>query len=329
MPDATPTRRPGPDAPPAAPLATTSTTSARIALGSTGPAIPVREHLRFQLDHAQARDAVHTPLDIQLLLTGLQARNLQGYLVRSGVDAMFSPNAPAADLRRTYLRRPDLGRTLHPNSVLDLQQFAAHNAGSPGLASETWDAGAPGLASETWDAGAPGLASETWDAGAPGLASETWDAGAWRTQILFLLADGLSAVALERHALPLLDATLPLIPNPCSLIPVVQNARVAIADQIGHILNAQITVLLIGERPGLSSPDSLGCYITWAPRPGRTDAERNCISNIRGDEGLSYTEAAHRIAHYIAEAQRLNTSGIALKDPDPTLTLPISARNPL
>jgi ethanolamine ammonia-lyase small subunit len=143
------------------------------------------------------------------------------------------------------------------------------------------------------------------------------------------LADGLSAVALERHALPLLDATLPLIPNPCSLIPVVQNARVAIADQIGHILNAQITVLLIGERPGLSSPDSLGCYITWAPRPGRTDAERNCISNIRGDEGLSYTEAAHRIAHYIAEAQRLNTSGIALKDPDPTLTLPISARNPL
>ncbi len=317
MPDATPTRRPGPDAPPAAPLATTSTTSARIALGSTGPSIPVREHLRFQLDHAQARDAVHTPLDIQLLLTGLQARNLQGYLVRSGVDAMFSPNAPAADLRRTYLRRPDLGRTLHPNSVLDLQQLAAHNAG------------APGLASETWDAGAPGLASETWDAGAPGLASETWDAGAWRTQILFLLTDGLSALALERHALPLLDATLPLIPNPCSLIPVVQNARVAIADQIGHILNAQITVLLIGERPGLSSPDSLGCYITWAPRPGRTDAERNCISNIRGPEGLSYTEAAHRIAHYIAEAQRLNTSGIALKDPDPTLTLPISARNPL
>jgi ethanolamine ammonia-lyase small subunit len=305
VPDATPTRRPGPDAPPAAPLATTSTTSARIALGSTGPAIPVREHLRFQLDHAQARDAVHTPLDIQLLLTGLQARNLQGYLVRSGVDAMFSPNAPAADLRRTYLRRPDLGRTLHPNSVLDLQQLAAHNAG------------------------APGLASETWDAGAPGLASETWDAGAWRTQILFLLADGLSALALERHALPLLDATLPLIPNPCSLIPVVQNARVAIADQIGHLLHAQITVLLIGERPGLSSPDSLGCYITWAPRPGRTDAERNCISNIRGPEGLSYTEAAHRIAHYIAEAQRLNTSGIALKDPDPTLTLPISARNPL
>jgi ethanolamine ammonia-lyase small subunit len=282
VPDATPTRRTA-SAP--APLAAPASTPARIGLGSTGPAIPVREHLRFQLDHALARDAVHTPLDTQLLLTGLRARGLQGYPLHSGVDAMFAAKAPAAELRRTYLRRPDLGRTLHPNSVLDLQQLAAHNAV------------------------------------APGLASETWDAGASRAQVLFLLADGLSALALERHALPLLDATLPLIPNPCSLIPLVQNARVAIADQIGHILNAQITVLLIGERPGLSSPDSLGCYITWDPRPGRTDAERNCISNIRTPEGLSYAEAAHRIAHYIAEANRLQTTGTTLKDPvGPLLT---------
>jgi ethanolamine ammonia-lyase small subunit len=151
--------------------------------------------------------------------------------------------------------------------------------------------------------------------GAPGPDSRTRNADTSAGKVLILLADGLSALALERHALALLDAVFPLIPNPYSLIPLVQNARVAIADPIGHLLGAQITVLLIGERPGLSSADSLGCYITWAPRPGRTDAERNCISNIRGAEGLSYAEAAHRIAHYIHEAHRLHTTGTTLKDP--------------
>jgi ethanolamine ammonia-lyase small subunit len=105
------------------------------------------------------------------------------------------------------------------------------------------------------------------------------------------------------------------VATPYSLLPILTNARVAIADHIGHILGAQITVLLIGERPGLSSPDSLGVYLTWNPRPGRTDAERNCISNIRGAQGLSYAAAARRIAHYIAEATRLQTTGIVLKDP--------------
>jgi ethanolamine ammonia-lyase small subunit len=144
---------------------------------------------------------------------------------------------------------------------------------------------------------------------------------AGKPRLLFILADGLSSLAVERHALPLLDATLPLLPSPCSLIPLVQDARVAIADEIGKLLHAQLTILLIGERPGLSSPDSLGVYLTWNPHPGRTDAERNCISNIRGDQGLSYAEAAYRIAHYIAEARRLGTTGIALKDPANTLKL--------
>jgi ethanolamine ammonia-lyase small subunit len=242
-------------------------TSARLSLGHTAASIATHDHLQFQLDHALARDAVHAQLDIPALAQSLQARNLQPIVLRSAVE-------PTHNDRRAYLRRPDLGRKLHPDSIQALKP------------------------------GAPSVDPDGWDESQPAS-----------PRILFLLADGLSAQAIEHHALPLLDATLPLIPYPLSPIPVVQSARVAIADEIGELLHADLTVLLIGERPGLSSPDSLGVYLTWNPRPGRTDAERNCISNIRGAQGLSYAAAARRIAHYIAEATRLQTTGIVLKDP--------------
>ena len=87
----------------------------------------------------------------------------------------------------------------------------------------------------------------------------------------------------------------------------------ALGDAIGEILRAQAVLVLIGERPGLSSPDSLGAYLTWAPCVGRTDAERNCISNIR-PEGLPYAEAAHRLRYLLHQARRLQLSGIGLKD---------------
>lgn len=132
-------------------------------------------------------------------------------------------------------------------------------------------------------------------------------------ELALIVADGLSALAAERHAAPLVKELLTRIEYwkiapPC----VVEQGRVAIGDEIGAALGAQIAVMLIGERPGLSSPDSLGAYITWQPRPGRTDAERNCISNIRA-EGLTYAEAATQIAFILIEARRLRLTGVTLK----------------
>lgn len=139
--------------------------------------------------------------------------------------------------------------------------------------------------------------------------------------LAIVVADGLSAMAPARHAAPLLrevfllQSTQPGVQDHSQNVTVVvaNQARVALGDEIGELLGASTVVVLIGERPGLSSPDSLGVYLTWAPRVGRTDAERNCISNIR-PEGLPYADAARRLLHLLREARRLRLSGIALKD---------------
>jgi ethanolamine ammonia-lyase small subunit len=132
--------------------------------------------------------------------------------------------------------------------------------------------------------------------------------------LVFVVADGLSALAVARHALPLLDEVLALLDKERSVGPIclVEQGRVAIGDAIGAALRATISVVLIGERPGLSSADSLGVYITWGPRPGRTDAERNCISNVR-PEGLEYSAAARMLVFYLRASLRQKLTGVGLK----------------
>ncbi len=132
--------------------------------------------------------------------------------------------------------------------------------------------------------------------------------------LVLVVADGLSALAAESHAVPVIAALRPLLAG-WRLGPTVlaRQARVALGDEIGALLGARQVVMLIGERPGLSSPDSLGLYLTFDPRPGRTDAERNCISNVR-PEGLDYALAAARLAHLLTGARALGKSGVALKD---------------
>lgn len=131
-----------------------------------------------------------------------------------------------------------------------------------------------------------------------------------------VIADGLSALAIERHALPFLQALhARLAPDAWTIAPavIVRQGRVAIGDEIGALLGARLVVVLIGERPGLSSPDSLGLYLTWAPRPGLTDERRNCISNIHA-AGLGYAEAAAKLHYLLREARRRGLTGVALKD---------------
>ena len=267
-----------------APLSTTlrSLTPARIGLRRTGISIATSELLDFQLAHATARDAVHQPLQPASLLAALQ--ELPGYS-QSFSPAILTLHSAAAN-RQIYLQRPDLGRQLDASSLHRLRECSC-------------------------------------------ATDQAFD-------LSVILVDGLSALAVERHAAPLLAELLPMLSlfaQNLHLAPIciVEQGRVAIGDEIGRALFAKLVVMLIGERPGLSSPDSLGAYITWLERsdsiPNRisrriSDAERNCISNIRVG-GLNYAEAAARLLYYICEARSRQLTGVAIKDPD--LTRPLLA----
>jgi ethanolamine ammonia-lyase small subunit len=137
--------------------------------------------------------------------------------------------------------------------------------------------------------------------------SPPWD-------LVFVIADGLSAVAVEHHAAPLLEVCLDRLAD-WRIAPVVLAAqgRVALGDEVCACLNADLCVVLIGERPGLSVADSLGAYLTWRPRVGHRDADRNCVSNIHAS-GLRYPQAAEKICWLLGEARRRQLSGVALKE---------------
>lgn len=134
--------------------------------------------------------------------------------------------------------------------------------------------------------------------------------------LVLVVADGLSSAAVHAQAVPFLAALKPwIVAEGWHLAPVVvaRQARVALGDEVGALLKARAVVVLVGERPGLSSPDSLGLYLTFDPKPGRSDAERNCISNVR-EEGLPHAAAAFKLAWLIKEAFRRGLTGVDLKD---------------
>jgi ethanolamine ammonia-lyase small subunit len=215
-----------------------------VALGRAGDALPTSRELEFRRAHAVARDAVHAPLQADVVRAALPGHEVLE--VRS-----------AADDRADYLQRPDLGRRL------------AEGAELPASGAD----------------------------------------------LGIVIADGLSPRAVHEHAGGLVTALLARLPG-WSVAPVVlaHQGRVGLGDAIGAALGVHAVVVLIGERPGLSSADSLGAYLTWDPRPGRVDAERNCVSNIRPPHGMGYEQAAGTLAALLAGARELGASGVALKD---------------
>ncbi len=237
-------------------------TDARIGLGRAGISLPTSEMLAFQLSHAQARDAVSFPLDIN------QMKNSLGVLTPR--TPILHLHSQAVD-RVSYLQRPDLGRKLSKKSQDILLDFMAEQKQTTPL----------------------------------------------NYDLALVVVDGLSSLAVQKNAHPFISELLAQLGKNQQLklapITLVEQGRVAIGDDIGELLNAQIVMVLIGERPGLSSPDSLGLYLTWAPKTGLNDACRNCISNIR-PAGLSYEEAARRAVYLVREAKKLKLTGVNLKD---------------
>lgn len=235
------------------------------------------------------------------------------------------------ELRRHTPARIGLGRSGVAMPTAELLRLAAAHAAARDAVHVPLDAAAlhAALTADGWPAlhhVTSRAADRTEYLRRPDLGRRLAEPDAQRLQALpaktsdlcVVLGDGLSAPAVQRHAAPLLDALRAALGGDGAALTwaplvIATQARVALADEIGALLQARVVLILIGERPGLSSPDSLGAYLTHAPAVGRSDAERNCVSNIR-PQGLAYPAAATRIAWLLREALRLGVSGVGLKD---------------
>lgn len=248
-------------------------TDARLALGRAGVSLPTAPQLQFQLAHAQARDAVHFALPQAQLMQELSDQIAPLFAAQQRDFSLLALHSAAQD-RRHYLQRPDLGRQLNASS----RERALAACVAPALGER---------------------------------------------RLAIVIADGLSSLAIARHAVPFLQAFFTQLfaassGYACSTwaiapISIALQGRVAIGDEIAECLAAEMVVVLIGERPGLSSPDSMGLYLTYQAKPGVTDALRNCISNVR-PQGLSYHDAASKLLYLSHEAAQRKLSGVALKD---------------
>jgi len=228
-------------------------TAARIGLARSGASLATAPLLDFRLAHARARDAVNAAFDPD---------KIGAAIGETGLPVIVGDSA--APDKRSYLMRPDRGRTLSPDTEAAL--LAQHRSDGFDLA--------------------------------------------------FIVSDGLSALAVETHAAPLLTRVVPkLRAASLSIAPVaiLRHGRVAIGDRVATALGARCAIVLIGERPGLSAPDSMGAYLTWMPGARTTDADRNCISNIR-PEGIGYDDAARKVIHLVVAIRTARLSGVALKD---------------
>lgn len=233
-----------------------SFTQARIALGRAGTSLPTKHMLQFKMDHALAKDAIHTKLDVKKL----------GYIIES-TGIPWTLLYSKAENRHEYLKRPDYGRTLSDRSN--------HNLNNKKIITPK------------------------------------------NNLISISVCDGLSSTAVNQHAPDLITFLIEAIIKEklftIGHISLVQQGRVAIGDEIAGIIKADYNVTLIGERPGLTSADSMGCYMSYKPNLSFTDDNRNCISNIRPD-GLSIEMAIQKIIFMLKQMQKNKLSGVMLKD---------------